>query len=141
MKLFSLVRALSVSALLFALPAAAVDVRISGYGTRSCTDWLAWKNEASGESRAMGLVWAQGFITGHNIYAPALKGGGGVVVADNKVLLTLLDAYCQKAPNSRLLNGVIDITRSLGGTAVNLNQPGAPASAPRPAEGDNRPAI
>lgn len=119
----------------FAEPALAAnwDVRIAGVGARPCSDWLDWKNTQKGELRAMALEWTQGFITAHNVYARANNASVNSVIADAKVLLTLLDAYCQKTPESRILNGVLEVTRSLGGASVNI-VPKSPATRERPAE-------
>ncbi len=100
--------------------AASWDIRVSGLGARSCTDWLAWKEAQKGELRAMTIEWAQGFISGHNVYARVAGNAANSVVADVKVLATLLDAYCQKAPEAKILAGVVEITKSLGGANVNL---------------------
>jgi hypothetical protein len=98
----------------------AADVRVSGMGVRKCAEWLQWKEAQNGEARAMTLEWAQGFIAGHNVYARSGNQAANSVVADDKVLVPLLDIYCQKNPDSRILNGVIEITQSLGGTKINL---------------------
>ncbi len=119
----------------FAEPALAAnwDVRIAGLGARPCSEWIDWKNTQKGELRAMALEWAQGFITGHNIYARANNASVNSVVADTRILVTLLDAYCQKAPESRILNGVVEVTKSLGGASVNV-VPKSPAAPAKPAE-------
>lgn len=126
---------LLVAALVFASPpAAAKDIRISGFGTRSCAEWQAWKDQQKGEPRAMTIEWAQGFISGHNVYAKAGSEAVSSVVADSRTLATLLDNYCQKNPQSRVLNGVIEITKSLGGAGVSLS-PKAPGSKPEGGKG------
>ena len=118
--------------LLLALPAGSVqaqskDVKLTGMGIRKCSEWLQWKESRNAESRAMVLEWAQGFISGHNVYARA--GSASPVVASVNVLIPLLDAYCQKNSEERILAGVIEITQNLGGAKVNL-APKAPPSAP-----------
>lgn len=115
-------------------PVAAKDIRVSGAGTRSCAEWQAWKNEQKGEPRALALEWAQGFISGHNVYARIGSEPANSVVADSRTLATLLDNYCQKAPQGRLLNGVIEITKSLGGAGIELT-PKAPAGKPGEGKG------
>jgi hypothetical protein len=109
------------------------DIRVGGMGIRKCSEWLQWKEGQNGEARALSLEWAQGFIAGHNIYArQANNVPASSVVADTKVLVPLLDTYCQKYPDNRLLNGVIEITKSLGGAGVNFAPKPAPKPAPRP---------
>jgi hypothetical protein len=103
------------------------DVKVSGMGVRKCAEWQQWKEEKSGEPRAMVLEWTQGFIAGHNVYARSGAEPANSVVADTKVLIPLLDSYCQKNPDSRILSGVLEITQSLGGAKINL-APKAPAS-------------
>lgn len=73
----------------------------------------------------MTLEWAQGFLAGHNIYATTPNS----VIADNKTLITLLDAFCQKYPEERILSGLADITQSLGGAKSTI-VPKAVAPAP-----------
>lgn len=128
---------LLVAACVIAGPAAAKDIRVSGFGTRSCAEWQAWKEQQKGEPRAMTIEWAQGFISGHNVYAKSGNEAVNSVVADSRTLATLLDNYCQKNPQSRVLNGVIEITRSLGGAGVSLT-PTAPGAKP-PAGGKGKP--
>lgn len=121
--------------LLLALPsggaqAQSKDVKLSGMGIRKCGEWLQWKDSRNAESRAMVLEWAQGFISGHNVYART--GSASPVVASVSVLIPLLDAYCQKNPEERILAGVIEITQNLGGAKINL-APKVPAPPnPRP---------
>lgn len=129
--------ALLVVALVASPAVSAKDIRISGSGTRSCTEWQAWKDEQKGEPRAMTIEWAQGFISGHNVYARVGSEPVNSVVADSRTLATLLDTYCQKNPQSRVLNGVIEIAKSLGGAGINLT-PKAPGAKP-PAGGKGKP--
>lgn len=126
-----LVLGLLVSLAAMAGPVAAKDIRISGAGTRSCAEWQSWKEQQRGEPRALALEWAQGFISGHNVYARIGNEPANSVVADSRTLATLLDNFCQKYPQGRLLNGVIEITKSLGGAGVNL-APKAPGGQPAP---------
>jgi hypothetical protein len=109
--------------------AMARDVKVSGMGVRKCAEWQQWKEEKSGEPRAMVLEWTQGFIAGHNVYARSGTEAANSVIADTKILIPLLDSYCQKNPDSRILSGVVEITQSLGGAKINL-APKAPASQP-----------
>lgn len=118
--------------------AMARDIRVSGSGTRSCAEWQAWKEQQKGEPRALTIEWAQGFISGHNVYARAGSEPANSVVADSRTLATLLDNYCQKNPQSRVLNGVIEITKSLGGAGVNLT-PKAPGAGGKPGGGKGKP--
>ncbi|MDP2134070.1 MAG: hypothetical protein Q8J99_10710 [Sulfuritalea sp.] len=97
------------------------DVKLTGIGIRKCSDWLQWKEAGNNESRAMVLEWAQGFFAGHNIYARTGSATASPVVAGVDVLIPLLDSYCQKNPAERILAGVVEITRSLGGAKVNLS--------------------
>ena len=108
------------------------DVKLSGIGVRKCSEWQKWKDDRNGEARATTLEWAQGFIAAHNIYARSGTGPASSVVADTKVLVPLLDAFCQKNPESRLFQGVIEITASLGGAKINLAPKAATPSAPMP---------
>ncbi len=94
------------------------DVKLSGMGIRKCSEWQQWKESRNTEARAMVLEWAQGFISGHNVYART--GTASPVIANASVLIPLLDSYCQKNPEDRILSGVIEITQSLGGAKVNL---------------------
>lgn len=118
--------------------AQARDVKLSGMGIRKCSEWQQWKEAGNGEARATALEWAQGFIAGHNVYARSGTAPASSVVADSKVLIPLLDTYCQKNPESRIFLGVISITQSLGGARIKLSPPrsGQPApampSTPRP---------
>lgn len=110
------------------------DVKISGMGIRKCSEWQTWKTDQNGEARATTLEWAQGFISGHNIYARSSNANESLnsVVADAKILVPLLDSFCEKNPDSRILNGVMGIIQSLGGAKINLT-PKAPAGQnPRP---------
>lgn len=106
------------------------DVKLSGMGIRKCSEWQHWKESRNAESRAMVLEWAQGFIAGHNIYART--GTASPVVASVSVLIPLLDSYCQKNPEDRILAGVVEITKSLGGAKVDLAPKAPPAQIPRP---------
>ena len=120
------------------LPAAhAADVRVSGMGIRKCTEWNEWKTANNGEARATTLEWAQGFIGGHNVYARVGRDNAPSVVADAKILVTLLDSYCEKNPEQRIVAGIIGITQSLGGAKLNL-APKAPAQ-PNPRPDDKTP--
>jgi hypothetical protein len=80
----------------------------------------------------MALEWAQGFIAGHNVYARTGTAAASPVVASVSVLIPLLDSYCEKNPEERILSGVIGITTSLGGAKVNVTPKAAPAPNPRP---------
>ena len=108
------------------------DVKLSGMGIRKCSEWQQWKAAGNTESRAMTLEWAQGFIAGHNVYARTGTAAASPVVASVSVLVPLLDSYCQKNPEERILSGVIEITQSLGGAKVNVAPKAAPAPNPRP---------
>lgn len=108
------------------------DVKLSGMGIRKCSEWQQWKATGNTESRAMTLEWAQGFIAGHNVYARTGTAAASPVVASVSVLVPLLDSYCQKNPEERILSGVIEITQSLGGAKVNVAPKAAPAPNPRP---------
>ena len=96
------------------------DVKLSGMGIRKCSEWQHWKESGNTEARAMVLEWAQGFISGHNVYARAGTETASPVIANASVLVPLLDSYCQKKPEDRILSGVVEITQSLGGAKVNL---------------------
>lgn len=112
--------------------AAAADIRLSGLGVRKCGEWTAWKAGNNGEARATALAWAQGFISGHNVYARLGRDNAPSVMADDRILVTLLDSYCEKTPEARIFSGVIEITQSLGGVRLNL-APKAPAeTTPKP---------
>jgi hypothetical protein len=108
------------------------DVKLSGMGIRKCSEWQQWKAAGNTESRAMALEWAQGFIAGHNVHARSGTTAASPVVASVSVLIPLLDSYCQKNPEERILSGVIEITTSLGGAKVNVTPKTAPAPNPRP---------
>jgi hypothetical protein len=110
----------------------AKDVKVSGMGIRKCSEWQQWKDARNGEARAMALEWAHGFIAGHNVYARTGTEAASSVVADAKVLVPLLDSYCQKNPESRILSGVVAITQSLGGAKINLTPKAPPPQNPRP---------
>lgn len=112
--------------------AMARDVKVAGMGIRKCTEWQQWKEAKNGEARAMTLEWAHGFIAGHNVYARTGSEGATSIVADVNVLIPLLDSYCQKNPGSRILSGVVEITRSLGGAKIDLTPQAPPAQNPRP---------
>ena len=114
-----------------ASPLHARDVKVSGMGIRKCAEWQQWKTDNNGEARAMTLEWAQGFITGHNVYARSGNDAASSVVANTSVLSPLLDSYCQKNPDQRILSGVIEITQNLGGARVNLAPKTTPQN-PRP---------
>ena len=100
------------------------EVKVTGVGTRKCADWQKWKEESNGELRAMAIEWTQGFIAGHNVYSRS--GASNAVVADAKVLIPLFDNYCQRNPEMRLLNVVMEITQSLGGSKVFIQPKQAP---------------
>lgn len=108
------------------------DVKLSGMGIRKCSEWQQWKNAGNAESRALALEWTQGFIAGHNVYARTGTTAASPVVASVSVLIPLLDSYCQKNPEERILSGVIEITTSLGGAKVNVTPKATPAPNPRP---------
>ncbi|MGE5471422.1 MAG: hypothetical protein ACM3X0_11545 [Bacteroidota bacterium] len=108
------------------------DVKISGVGVRKCAEWNQWKESKSGEARAMTAEWAQGLVSGHNMYGRAGKDGVNTVVVDSTLLLPLLDAYCQKNPEQRIFVGLADIIQNLGGTKLNLTPKPATQDAPRP---------
>jgi hypothetical protein len=131
------VMAPALALVLLAAPADSVlaqsrDVKLSGMGIRKCSEWQQWKTAGNTESRAMVLEWAQGFIAGHNVYARSSTAAVSPVVASVSVLIPLLDSYCQKNPEERILSGVIEITQSLGGAKVKLAPKAAPAQNPRP---------
>lgn len=47
------------------------------------------------------------------------------------MLIPLLDAYCKKNPDERILAGVVEITRELGGVKVDLTpKPSGPGIPP-----------
>ncbi len=106
------------------------EVKLSGMGVRKCSEWQQWKESRNNESRAMALEWAQGFIAGHNVYARS--GTASPVVANVSVLIPLLDSYCQKNPGERILIGVVEITKGLGGSKVDLTPKVPPRSNPQP---------
>lgn len=108
------------------------DVKLSGMGTRKCSEWQHWKESRNTEARAMVLEWAQGFISGHNVYARAGNETASPVIANASVLIPLLDSYCQKKPEDRILSGVVEITQSLGGAKINLSPKTPPPQNPRP---------
>lgn len=108
------------------------DARIAGMGIRKCTEWQQWKEAKNSEARAMTLEWVQGFIAGHNIFARKGAEAASSVVADVKVLLPLLDAYCLRNPGDRLVSAVVEITQSLGGVKVDLAPKAPPPPNPRP---------
>ena len=116
----------------------AADIRLSGMGVRQCTEWMEWRAEKMGEARALTLEWAQGFIAGHNVYARVGNQQVNSVVADVKILSPLIDAYCQRNPQARILSAVIEITQSLGGAKVNLAPKAPPAKDPQPDKGRER---
>ena len=134
-KLMRKISAVSLVAILVLIGQAdawARDVKVSGMGVRKCSDWNQWKDDKNGEARALTIEWATGFFAAHNVYAPKGYEQATSVVADAKVLVPLLDAYCQKNPENRILNGVIEITQSLGGARINFSsKPAAPVT-PRP---------
>lgn len=99
------------------------DVKVGGMGIRKCSEWTAWKTAQNGEARATAVEWAQGFLAAHNVYSSATNS----VVAESRVIATLLDAYCQKNPEERLVSGVADLVQNLGGAKINM--------APKAAEG------
>ena len=110
------------------------DVRVSGLGIRKCAEWQQWKQQNNGEVRAMALEWATGFIAGHNVYGRNGNEPANSVVAESTVLATLLDSYCQKHPDNRILSGVIDINQSLGGVKTQV----APKKPTAPPAGENK---
>ena len=122
---------LALAVLLTALPATAQtqtkDIRMTGVGTRKCSEWVDWKTANNGEARATTIEWIQGFMSAHNLYARANS-----VVADNKILLPLLDAYCEKNATQRIFNAAIEITQSLGGAKVNITPKPPTPENPRP---------
>ena len=118
--------------------AVAAEVRVSGMGVRQCSEWTQWKDENKGEVRALTLEWAQGFMAGHNVYARVGNQQVNSVVADLKVLSPLIDAYCQRNPQARVLAAVIEITQGLGGAKVNLAPKAPPAKDPQPDKGRER---
>ena len=121
---------------LAALAAESKEVKLSGMGIRKCSEWQHWKETRNNESRAMALEWAQGFISGHNVYARTGGTAASAVVANVTVLIPLLDSYCQKNPGERILAGVVEITKGLGGTKIDLTPktptPPLPSTPPRP---------
>jgi hypothetical protein len=119
-------------------PSLARDVKLSGMGTRTCADWVQWKEARNGEARAMAAEWVQGFIAGHNVYARSGAEPAASVVADIKVLMPLLDSYCQKNADSRILSGAVEIIQSLGGTRIKLAPKAPPQRNPRPLDKTER---
>lgn len=113
--------------LLVAPPGFAKDIKATGIGVQTCTAWTSWKTAKNGELRAMAIEWSFGLIAGHNIYSSAAGETSGSVVVDSKVLTALLDSFCEKYPEQRILNAVADIIQSLGGTKINVapKNPGA----------------
>jgi hypothetical protein len=129
-----LLASLLVPALLIAgmSAAEAQDVRLSGMGVRKCSEWQQWKEAQNGEARASALLWAQGFIAGHNVYARSGNQQANSVVASDKVLIPLLDMYCQKNPDTKIISGVIEIIQNLGGSKINIAPKQPPRTDPRP---------
>ena len=113
-------------------PVLAKDAKVSGLGIQTCSTWTTWKVAKNGEARAMAIEWAHGFIAGHNIYGAALNEAQSSVVVDSKVLIALLDSFCEKYPQQRILSAVADIVQSLGGARINAapKTPGASAAPP-----------
>lgn len=101
------------------------DIKISGMGIRKCSEWNQWKVAKSGEARAMTLEWAQGLISGHNLYSQAGKESSSAIVINSNLLVSLLDTYCEKNPEQRIFLGISDTIQNLGGAKLNL--------APKPA--------
>lgn len=101
---------------------AAKDVKISGAGVRKCSEWNNWKAERNGEARAIAVEWALGFVAGHNVYSRG-DSTQSLVNPNSKTVAALLDTYCQKRPDDRLLFSVLDMVKSLGGTGVDLSSP------------------
>lgn len=112
--------------------AEARDIKVSGLGARKCSEWLQWKESQNGEPRALALEWAQGFIAGHNVYYRTSTEANTAIIAEARILIPLLDAYCQKAPESRVFNGLTEIIQSLGGAKVNLTPKLPPGQNPSP---------
>lgn len=111
------------------------DVKVTGAGVQKCTEWQQWKEAKNGEARALVIEWVRGFMSGHNFYARVGNQPAGSVVADAKVLVPLLDAYCQKNPDHPIFTAVLEITQSLGGARFDV----APAKpAPRKSEPDKK---
>lgn len=54
------------------------------------------------------------------------------VVADTKILVTLIDSYCQRNPTQRIVNGIIEINQSLGGAKVDMMPKTTQPTPPRP---------
>jgi hypothetical protein len=127
----------ALGSILLVLPLAAAlaqakDVKISGMGIRTCGEWQQWKEARNAESRAMVLEWALGFIAGHNVYARTGGTMASPVVASVSVLIPLLDAYCLKNPQERILSGVIEITQGMGGARITVSPKVAPPPNPSP---------
>ena len=131
----SLLAALLLATSIYAPAASAQnrDVRVGGLGIRKCAEWQQWKQQNNGEVRAMALEWAAGFIAGHNVYGRSGAEPVNSVVAESAVLATLLDSYCQKNPEQRILSGVMEINQSLGGMKTQV-APKKPTSPPPASE-------
>ena len=112
------------------------EVKLSGMGVRKCSEWRQWKESANHEMRAMTLEWTQGFIAGHNVYARTGTETVSPVIATATVLIPLLDSFCLKNPEQRILVGVIEITKNLGGTKVDLTPKTPPQRNPQPERKD-----
>jgi hypothetical protein len=128
----TLALALALPPLAHAQQAQSRDVRVAGMGVRKCAEWTQWKAEQKGQERAAAIEWAQGFIAGHNIYARINNQPPSSVVADSRILLPLLDTYCQQYPDNRLFSGMTEIIANLGGVRINMTPkaPAKPAPAP-----------
>jgi hypothetical protein len=115
-------RPVLLSLLIFSLLTAssvhARDIKATGIGVQACSNWNAWKAAKNGELRAMALEWSFGMIAGHNVYSPTTSENPASVVVDSKVLTALLDSFCEKYPEQRLLSAVLDIVQSLGGAKM-----------------------
>ena len=109
------------------------EIKLTGMGVRKCSEWLQWKEAGNAESRAMTLEWARGFMAGHNVYARSASGAATPVVAGVGVMIPLLDAFCKKNPDERILAGVVEITRELGGVKVDLAPKPTAPTMPTPA--------
>lgn len=108
------------------------EVTLSGMGVRKCVEWQSWKEAKDNDSRARALEWAQGFLAGHNVYARTGSGAATPVIASITVLVPLLDAFCQKNPDERILSGIVAITRELGGAKLDLTPKSSPPPSPAP---------
>lgn len=94
--------------------AAAETAVLIGYGASSCAEFAKNYQESPGEAESLYTGWAQGFMSGLNAGATAIKGSTRDLNAKSvKWQESFLRNYCDEHPLSNYYNAVMKLYTTL----------------------------